>query len=130
MTDNPERPIRKPKGWHKWKKGQSGNPMGRPKGSRHKFSEAFLADFTASWEKYGIQALEIVAKKEPSVYIRVAATVLPKEVETTVRTELDGMTDADLKAFIQRELALTQANALPEPSIIDSLGDIDTKLSH
>jgi hypothetical protein len=36
--------------------GQSGNPRGRPKGSRHKLSEAFLADLAALARKADTRA--------------------------------------------------------------------------
>jgi hypothetical protein len=34
--------------------GESGNPTGRPKGSRNKLSEAFLADFLETWQKHQV----------------------------------------------------------------------------
>ena len=34
-----------------FKPGQSGNPRGRPKGSRHKLSERFFAELCEDWEE-------------------------------------------------------------------------------
>ena len=45
-----------------WKKGQSGNPKGRPVGARHKFSEAFCEDLHEVWKAQGKQALEMAAE--------------------------------------------------------------------
>ena len=43
---------------HLWKPGQSGNPMGRPKGAKNKISEKFLENLQDNWEKHGVDALE------------------------------------------------------------------------
>ena len=41
----------------KFKPGQSGNPTGRPKGSRSKVAAKFIEDFSAMWEKRGAEIL-------------------------------------------------------------------------
>jgi hypothetical protein len=68
-----------------FKPGQSGNPAGRPKGARHKLTEAFWRDFAQAWETGGIAALEKVMKDDPCIFIRVAASLMPKEMDMTVR---------------------------------------------
>ena len=68
-----------------FKPGQSGNPKGRPKGSRNKFAESFLSDFVKSWEGGGFDTIEKVRNEDPSTYLRVAASILPKETEVTLR---------------------------------------------
>lgn len=40
-----------------WAKGTSGNPAGRPAGSRNKLSEMFLEDLAADWERNGADAI-------------------------------------------------------------------------
>lgn len=69
-----------------FKKGQSGNPNGRPKGSRHKLTEAFLKDLSQTWADVGAQAIKTVAAEDPATLIRVIASIMPKEAELTVRT--------------------------------------------
>jgi hypothetical protein len=43
-TPEKQRGLKEP-----WQPGQSGNPNGRPKGSRNKLGEAFVADLLAVW---------------------------------------------------------------------------------
>jgi hypothetical protein len=69
-----------------YKPGQSGNPKGRPKGSRNKINEAFLRDFYEAWEAFGRPALLAAAWTKPADFVKVAASLLPKEIEATVRT--------------------------------------------
>ena len=63
-----------------WKKGESGNPAGRPKGSRNRLREAFLKNLCEAWEKHGVAAIEKVAKDDPTAFVRVVASLLPKEI--------------------------------------------------
>lgn len=64
----------------KWKPGVSPNPAGRPKGARSKLTESFLKDFLKTWEEQGEFAILKVIKDDPSTYLRVAASLLPKEL--------------------------------------------------
>lgn len=60
--------------------GVSGNPNGRPKGSRNKLGEDFIKDLANHWKTHGVAALDACAKKSPSNYLRVVASLLPKEI--------------------------------------------------
>ena len=62
-----------------WVKGQSGNPAGRPKGSKHKLQTSFWADLHRTWKERGSEALRWVAENDPSTFVRVCASLMPKE---------------------------------------------------
>ena len=67
-----------------WEKGQSGNLQGRPKGSRHKLAESFINDVQEDWKVNGKEALAKVRADDPATYLRVVASILPKEIEVEV----------------------------------------------
>ena len=73
-----------PKQLTPFKPGQSGNPNGRPKGSRHKINDVFLRDFYEAWKAFGRPALLAAAWTRPADFVKVAASLLPKEVEATI----------------------------------------------
>ena len=66
---------------HLWKPGQSGNPMGRPKGAKNKISEKFLENLQDNWEKHGIGALEKAAESDPMQYVKMVASLVPRELK-------------------------------------------------
>ena len=75
---------------------EPGNTLGgRPKGSRNKLGEAFLADLHADWLGHGNQVIEAVRAEKPDVYLRVVASILPRELNVSV-SELDDLTDEQL----------------------------------
>lgn len=64
--------------------GQSGNPAGRPKGSRNKLGEAFLEDMLVAWSDKGKAAIESVIRERPQDFLKVVASILPKEIAAEV----------------------------------------------
>ena len=90
--------------------GQSGNPKGRPKGSRNKLGEQFLADILDSWQVHGKTAIATVARNHPAEYLRLVASLIPKECGLRPPSDaLDEMSEDDLEQALQdvrRYLAL------------------------
>jgi hypothetical protein len=68
---------------HLWKPGTSG-PLGRPQGSRAKFSETAMAHLLEDWTRHGPAVLVEVRAKDPSTYLRVAFGTLPKDVAISI----------------------------------------------
>lgn len=72
----------------RWEPGTSGNPAGRPKGSRNKLAEEFVGELLDEWQRRGRAA---VASLPDDKLVDVVARVLPKEFQVEA-----GETYADL----------------------------------
>jgi hypothetical protein len=78
-------------------RGQVLNPRGRPKGSRHKLSEAFLAAMLEVWEKSGRETIRRVATEQPLEFLKLMASLLPKHVH---ECQCEGMCEEDFNALL------------------------------
>lgn len=98
-TDDQQRPA------HLFKPGQSGNPAGRPKGARNALGEAFIEAMHADFKEHGVAAIEAVRAEKPDQYLKVIASILPKDLNVNIN-QMDDLTDDQL---IQRIRSLDSA---------------------
>ena len=82
----------------KWQPGQSGNPAGRRKGSRNQLAERFIADLYQDWQEHELEALEAARVSKPADYLKVIASIMPKDIKVTLET----MTDDQLSRRIDQ----------------------------
>ena len=99
---------------------QRGNP-GRPKGSRNKLAEAFVADLYDDWQEHGLAAIQEVRATKPDAYLKVIASLLPKDVNLTTRS-LDDLSDDQL----MRKLAMLTEMARPLLAKLPTVIDVTT----
>lgn len=86
---------------------QPGNP-GRPKGSRHKLGEAFVSALQADFQEHGDEVIKKVREEKPADYLKVVASLLPKQVEIK-ETPFDGVSDEQLAALVHAATAALSA---------------------
>jgi hypothetical protein len=53
----------------------------RPAPPRIRFQKKFIEDFLADWEENGAGAIKILRIEKPHEYCRIAASILPREID-------------------------------------------------
>lgn len=94
-----------------------GNP-GRPKGSKNRLGEDFITALADDFAKHGSAVIEKVRQEKPDAYLKVVASLLPKDINLNVRP-LDDLSDQPL---LERLRVLTE-QALP--LLAKAAGDVD-----
>jgi len=62
-------------------------------------SGKFIEDFNEAWEKYGKDALTIVAKKFPEKFVAIRAALEPKSVQVTAHSVVTEMSGQELDRY-------------------------------
>lgn len=98
-----------------WKKGQSGNPAGKKRGTRNQFSQEFIADIYDAWLKNGATVIDTVIREDPVAFLKVAAGVVPRESKITqhhIIEQLESMTDEQLLAGIRDDIRRIESRGI------------------
>jgi len=72
---------------------------GRVKGSRNRLSERFIADLQAEWEEHGTATLRLARIERPIEFVKIVASILPKEFEIS-DTRMKDLSDDELDFLI------------------------------
>ncbi len=75
----------------KFKEGQSGNPNGRPVGSKNKLTRTFkeiLTDALEALQEDKKNNLQAWAKENPTEFYKIASKLIPTEVNATVEGKI------------------------------------------
>ncbi len=100
----------------------SPNPKGRPPGTRHKLSSAFLQDLAVHWQKEGGDILKRVTAEDPAAVLRVIASLVPREL--ALKLEAGG--DGDQGIIINLMGVAPGVTDTPKEITPDTLRDIES----
>ena len=98
-----------------WPPGVSGNPDGRPLGSRSAFSAGFSRDLAEVWAKHGRAAMEKTAIDQPGVFFATCARLIGPEVKLTIEQTLPGNLSME-DWQVMREIVEAVKQAIPDAS--------------
>ena len=91
--------------------GQSGNPGGKPVAARNKLQGDFVKALADDFENPGKAAIVTMRENDPSGYIRMIASLMPKEFEA--QRPFDEFTDDELQAGIDALQRILATQGLP-----------------
>lgn len=78
---------------------QPGN-SGRPQGARNKLQANLINALAEDFKEHGEGVIKIVRAERPAEYLKIVASILPKEFLFSEAGPLDDMSDEELEAFI------------------------------
>jgi hypothetical protein len=109
--------------------GVSGNPAGRGH-TPSKFSKRFLVSLSASWEKHGDDVLEYVRRNDPTQYLRICASLIPRQINVTTETRpMAQLSEQELLGIIVEDVSkLDQVKMALEP-MVDRVAEFDPILA-
>jgi hypothetical protein len=100
--------------------GVSGNPNGRPVGSRTAFSAAFMRDLAETWAEHGKDTMLHTAKLNPEVFFATCARLIPKDVQLSIQQHYSSNLDhADLEILRAIKQAIPDADQCQPSEVFD-----------
>jgi hypothetical protein len=88
-------------------------PPARPSGARINLGAAFLEAMQVDFAEHGVEAIRRLREDKPDQYLRVIASILPKDLSAG-KTSVEDMTDDELVGVLSAVRALVTAKAADE----------------
>lgn len=80
---------------------------GRPKGSRNKLSDVLLSVIVDDFVEYGADAVARLRERDPATYLRLVASLVPRELilqrEEQAVSDYVALTDAELVEMLENQ---------------------------
>ena len=102
-----------------WQPGVSGNPAGRPRGSRNALSEEVICAVLRDFRKHGEKAIARVRRDQPGVYLKVVALLIPRQDKLEHTNTIKTMTDEELESAIAILNEIMAAQAVGSAHLIE-----------
>jgi hypothetical protein len=96
--------------------GQSGNPTGRPVGNRNKLTEKFILALHDDFVEHGPAVIKKVREDKPDAYLKVIASILPRQLHFKNESVFDGMSNEQLDQTINAVRSVLLAGTPTEAS--------------
>jgi hypothetical protein len=112
-----------------WNSGQSGNPAGRPLGSRHKLSDKFILALHDDFAEHGHAVIKKVREEHPAVYLQVIGKLVPRELHFRNDSVLAGISDEQLNDVLGRVTGALAARAPRGADLGATPADSEDKLN-
>ena len=104
-----------------WQRGQSGNPAGRPRGSRNALSEEVICALLRDFRQHGQKAVARVRRTQPAAYLKILALLCPREHKVEHRNLIKELTDEQLEAMIEYIETSLEAQAGGPVKVIEGM---------
>jgi hypothetical protein len=104
-----------------WRRGQSGNPAGRPRGSRNALSEEVICALLRDFRQHGQKAVARVRQTQPAAYLKILALLVPREHKVQHSNPLKELTDEQLVAMVEYLETSLEAQAGGPVKVIEGM---------
>src|SRR5262249_25140970 len=94
-----------------WQPGQSGNPAGRPRGSRNALSEEVICALLRDFRQHGQKAVALVRRDQPGVYLKCLCLLLPRQDKVEHSNVIKSLSDQELEAMVEYLQTALEAQA-------------------
>ena len=107
---SPATTVPKQKPAHLFKPGQSGNPAGRPAGSKNKLTENILFDLSEFYEKEGKDLIRRVRDENPAALLQGLLKLIPKDISLNVSGGVELELTVDQRTRIAESWLMSQSD--------------------
>src|SRR5215469_18674670 len=106
-----------------FKQGVSGNPHGNRHRTRHLLNQEFMQALLLNFRHEGKKAIEKVARNQPGVYLKILASLVPRETKIEHSGGVKAMSDEEIDEAIELIQTMLAARAGEAAKVIEGTAE-------